>query len=1204
MATKDRTSLKNEFKNGNLATGERFADLIDSVKVVQLPVVDPQVLGSTSSFIDSISQDADGKITATKKNVVLNYVNIQDKPQINGHTLNGDMSLKELGIINQIHLNDGTAIYPDQDGNVKLPVIPQTTNTITPGSAFVPTADAVDEALEEQNLLVPKANPYTAAQKYNASANINDRGADIAPITGVVNSLGYKVLNPNASFVSQVVDANTVYEIRDYFDLSGTEQELTVVTIPANCKLRFEGGMLGGEFCILQGNNTLIESDSVCIQKGVKIAGTWGNDTIYTKWLEFVSVKDAYLPAAAGTEGVMHPVFEDGIYYKSGINWLLLISEPDDWETNYSDYYELLNNEYTPVTEVAPPYTKNTYYELYDDGTYHLITTDTAPDDWETNYMDYYVNNSGTHVSGVAPEFKTNTYYKNNGIGYEKLIEKPDDWVANWDEYFVKDGNNYITPMGVIDNPNATNNILQFKQLQNLINGSKNCKVEFEKGIYQSNIIDTIPNGNGYNNYQPTTVKDGVTYEVWSTNIYKPDKWIILNILNTSVEINLNGSTLIGLRNTCPSWNFINYAGDGYCYIHDGEVIGFADHFDYPNYVNWNDKIIANYEFAAQIRLGGGAQKVENIISKYTTSDGIYAGSGGFYYRGGELPYPTELSGLVKYPCTSYEIKNCEVCYCARNGFGLLSCHAGTLKNNHIHHIGSTGASGTIGSDGIKGQSPQAGIDVEFEDGQGLRPIMQWDGLKIHDCQEKAFGFATVRLSLMQSFIATNLVIEGDIRPNNIKTVDGLPIFKGCSFTLAYGNGSMLGKAVYENCSFDIQKPLMMGNNEYYNCTFVDNCTLQQTILFIQNKAKALYNNCHLLLKHACHLSYGSFTDCAFEFGTINQQVYSVYIGDCTFLNCSFKSLFTVQHQEGSLQVNRNIRFTRLNIGEFCKFINCSFDNILGVGGSEDGKSFYDVDFTFENCKGNINVCSGNNNLAIVNCEGQNILVSGYNSGEGKNINITGCNYKSWYIINIPRENIVVKDSIVVFPSTGQCRSYCTFINCDITYSQKVQGYFTLIDGNKIFDSVVTFSGSIANSLSENRITLTNSYIKGAATQVAFKGVVTDCTFENNANSGTSTQRPAYNLVIGQKYYDTTLGKPIFWNGNAWIDANGDYIVDNSGTLQNRLALTSSVRGQQFKLTGGENDVYLIYGDYGWLNATDRSPWYDDRGTLNAMYDK
>lgn len=40
--------------------------------------------------------------------------------------------------------------------------------------------------------------------------------------------------------------------------------------------------------------------------------------------------------------------------------------------------------------------------------------------------------------------------------------------------------------------------------------------------------------------------------------------------------------------------------------------------------------------------------------------------------------------------------------------------------------------------------------------------------------------------------------------------------------------------------------------------------------------------------------------------------------------------------------------------------------------------------------------------------------------------------------------------------------------------------------------------------------------------------------------SGTTTQRPTTNLVIGMQYFDTTLGQPIWWNGTAWVDALGN----------------------------------------------------------------
>lgn len=37
---------------------------------------------------------------------------------------------------------------------------------------------------------------------------------------------------------------------------------------------------------------------------------------------------------------------------------------------------------------------------------------------------------------------------------------------------------------------------------------------------------------------------------------------------------------------------------------------------------------------------------------------------------------------------------------------------------------------------------------------------------------------------------------------------------------------------------------------------------------------------------------------------------------------------------------------------------------------------------------------------------------------------------------------------------------------------------------------------------------------------------------------GTRSQRPS-NPAIGTMYFDTTIGLPIWWNGQAWIDAKG-----------------------------------------------------------------
>jgi hypothetical protein len=40
-------------------------------------------------------------------------------------------------------------------------------------------------------------------------------------------------------------------------------------------------------------------------------------------------------------------------------------------------------------------------------------------------------------------------------------------------------------------------------------------------------------------------------------------------------------------------------------------------------------------------------------------------------------------------------------------------------------------------------------------------------------------------------------------------------------------------------------------------------------------------------------------------------------------------------------------------------------------------------------------------------------------------------------------------------------------------------------------------------------------------------------------NSGTTAQRPTQGLYVGRPYFDTTLNRPIWYNGTAWQRADG-----------------------------------------------------------------
>lgn len=40
-------------------------------------------------------------------------------------------------------------------------------------------------------------------------------------------------------------------------------------------------------------------------------------------------------------------------------------------------------------------------------------------------------------------------------------------------------------------------------------------------------------------------------------------------------------------------------------------------------------------------------------------------------------------------------------------------------------------------------------------------------------------------------------------------------------------------------------------------------------------------------------------------------------------------------------------------------------------------------------------------------------------------------------------------------------------------------------------------------------------------------------------DTGTTANRPTSGRELGMQYWDTTLGRPIWWNGAAWVDAAG-----------------------------------------------------------------
>lgn len=239
--------------------------------------------------------------TTKMNNLILNgqnidlspdYQNIRNKPKINGVTVDGNKTLDDFGLATKQSVEDVSkkvdklpyGMYYGQYDNVEsLPSVDQLTGkgyayvaTTEPNIFYIyiyngegdpwqdsgnkfdagtlesnlssksktkaPTTKAVKEGIEAVDITSARSseddNELTKVQKYNVSANINDRSADVVPVTGKVKALGYKVLNPALSFAEQVestqtVDnSNMVFEIRDEFDLEG--EDITI-----NCDVEF-----------------------------------------------------------------------------------------------------------------------------------------------------------------------------------------------------------------------------------------------------------------------------------------------------------------------------------------------------------------------------------------------------------------------------------------------------------------------------------------------------------------------------------------------------------------------------------------------------------------------------------------------------------------------------------------------------------------------------------------------------------------------------------------------------------------------------------------------------------------------------------------------------------------------------------------------------------------------------------------------------
>lgn len=130
---------------------------------------------------------------------------------------------------------------------------------------------------------------------------------------GDVLSKGYIILNSKRDFVSQLNDDDTIYEIRDYFDLNGEP-----ITLPKNCVLKFEGGMLANG--TINGNGATIEAPLVKIFNDDITLKEDFNCDFYPEWFGAVTYSEE---TAVDNTAVFNNAI-DQIYNMNGAHDLIL----------------------------------------------------------------------------------------------------------------------------------------------------------------------------------------------------------------------------------------------------------------------------------------------------------------------------------------------------------------------------------------------------------------------------------------------------------------------------------------------------------------------------------------------------------------------------------------------------------------------------------------------------------------------------------------------------------------------------------------------------------------------------------------------------------------------------------------------------------------------------------------------------------------
>ncbi len=360
------------------------------------------------------------------------------------------------------------------------------------------------------------------------------------------------------------------------------------------------------------------------------------------------------------------------------------------------------------------------------------------------------------------------------------------------------------------------------------------------------------------------------------------DESIVLGFRHCrKVDVDMNGCTIVIEPNHSTKYAAFLFYNCREFSISNGRIIGDAKSHNYSSVKYQGNTEVSTHEWGHGIIVSGSNGIIQSIDISNMTGDGISVSSVQLHHN----PLHAQV-----------EISNSDISYCRRNGISCASTLGFSLINTHIHHIGT--------HNGIKGTSPQAGIDFEYEDRVGDKGDIVLKGCRITDCTEKVITSSNSTPPVPDSFLIEDCYLEGSsFQVYHVKKAKS-KVIRNCTVVRCPIH---LGDADVENTKFDLGLGVhYVSGGHYKNCEFIG--TLEKT-----------------------ESNYG----CTLAGTNLNEAV---------FENCSFSDIRAANNNSPSYQGFAGYHFPLRAVFKNCTISNCSF-----VRGNEKNASsfaFYDSKLT------------------------------------------------------------------------------------------------------------------------------------------------------------------------------------------------------------------------------------------------------------------